>query len=81
MREVHHLNALDGDYAYDLCQTSERKFKIISAGQRVLQNMCPYTMWWVQAKGEKSLIARVVRVTGYNVQPISFNYQEYDAKP
>ena len=39
------------------------------------------TMWWVQAKGEESLIMGAVRVIAHNMQPISFNYQEYDAKP
>ena len=65
----------------DLCQTSERNFKTVSVGQRVLQNMCPHMMGWVQAKSEKSLITGAVRTTTCNVQPISFNYQEYDAKP
>ena len=81
MREVHRFDALDGDYACDLCQTSERKFKTVSAGQRVLQNMCPHMMWWVQAKGEESLIMGAVKATVCNVQPISFNYQEYNVKP
>ena len=79
MREVHH--AFDGNYAYDLCQTSERKFKIVSAGHKALQNVCPHTMWWVQAKGENSLMTRVVETTTYNVKPISFNYHKYNAKP
>ena len=43
MREDHRLSALNSDCAYALCQTSERRFKIVSARQRVLQGMCPHT--------------------------------------
>ena len=81
MRGVHHLNALNGDYACDLYQTSEREFKIVSAGHRVLQTMCPHTMWWVQAKGEEYLMMGAIEATARNVQPISFNYQKYNVKP
>ena len=43
MREDHRLDALDGDNAYDLCQTSERRFQKVNVGQRILLSMCPHT--------------------------------------
>ena len=58
-----------------------KKVRVVSAGQRVLQNLCPHTMWWVQAEGEEFPIMGTVGSNSSQYATYFLNYQKCDTKP
>ena len=42
--------ALDGNYARDLCKTSERRCKLSVLDRGFAKYQCPHTQQWVQVK-------------------------------